>query len=57
LWIGLKSPLSNRRPNIHAVAFIRELEKTHNNPELAEGLNGAWRREQIEAILREIFRE
>ena len=54
-WI--ESQLSNRRPNSHAAAFLRELAKTHNNPELAEGLKGRWRREQIAAIVREIFRE
>jgi hypothetical protein len=36
---------------------LRKLAKSHNNPELAEGLEGTWRREQIAAIVREIFRE
>ena len=50
----LESHLSNRRPNKQAAAFLRKLAKTHDNPQLAEGLEGTWRREQIEAIVREI---
>ena len=53
----LESHLSNRRPNKQAADFLRKLAKTHNTPELAEGLEGTWRREQIAAIVREIFRE
>jgi hypothetical protein len=37
--------------------MLRRLAKAHNNPELAEGLEGTWRREQIAAIVREIFRQ
>jgi hypothetical protein len=53
----LEAFLSNRRPNRQAVALLRRLAKAHNSPELAEGLDGTWRREQIAAILREIFRQ
>ena len=53
----LEAHLSNRRPNKQAAAFLRKLAKTHNNSELAEGLEGTWRREQIAAILREIFHD
>jgi len=53
----LEPHLSNRRPNKQAAAFLIKLAKTQNNPELAEGLEGTWRREQITAIVREIFRE
>jgi hypothetical protein len=49
--------LSNRRPNKAAVALLRKLAKAHNDPELAEGTDGTWRREQIAAIIREIFRQ
>jgi hypothetical protein len=49
--------LSNQRPTKEAAAVLRRLAKSHNNPELAEGLEGTWRREQIAAIVREIFRE
>jgi hypothetical protein len=53
----LESHLSNRRPNKDAAAFLRKIAKTQNNPELAESLDGTWRREQIAAIVREIFHE
>jgi hypothetical protein len=54
-WVELH--LSNRRPNQGAAALLRKLAKAHNKPELAEGLDGTWRREQIAAIVREIFRQ
>ncbi|SRR6266853_1529370 len=54
-WLELH--LSNQRPNKEAAALLRKLAKAHNNPELAEGLEGTWRREQIAAIVREIFRQ
>ena len=53
----LEHYLSNRRPNKRSADLLRKLAKTHNNPDLAEGLEGTWRREQIAAIVREIFRE
>lgn len=53
----LESRLSNRRPNKQAANLLRKLAKTHNNPELSEGLEGTWRREQIAAIVREVFRD
>jgi hypothetical protein len=53
----LEPHLSNRRPNKQAAALLRKLAKTQNNPRLAEGLDGTWRREQIAAIVREMFRE
>jgi len=49
--------LSNQRPNKQAAALLRKLARDHDNPELAEGLEGTWRREQIAAIVREIFRQ
>ena len=54
-WLELR--LSNQRPNKAAVALLRKLAKAHNKPELAEGLEGTWRREQIAAIICEIFRQ
>jgi hypothetical protein len=54
-WLELH--LSNQRPNKGAAALLRKLAKDHNDPELAEGLEGSWRREQIAAIVREIFRQ
>jgi Phosphopantetheine attachment site len=53
----LEPHLSNQRPNKNAVALLKKLAQTHNNPALAEGLNGTWRREQIAAVIREIFRQ
>jgi acyl carrier protein len=53
----LERHLSNQRPNKEAAAVLRKLAKAHNNPELAEGLEGTWRREQIAAIVPEIFRQ
>jgi len=54
-WLELH--LSNQRPNQEAAAMLRRLAKAHNNPELTEGLEGRWRREQIAAIVREILRQ
>jgi hypothetical protein len=54
-WLELH--LSNQRPNKEACARLRKLAEAHNDPELAEGLEGTWRREQIAAIVREIFRQ
>ena len=54
-WLELQ--LSNQRPSKEAAALLRKLAKDHNKPELAEGLEGTWRREQIAAIVREIFRQ
>lgn len=53
----LESNLSNRRPNKESAARLKKLAENHNNPELAEGLEGTWRREQIAAIVHELFRE
>lgn len=46
----LESRLSYRRPNKQAARFLKELAKKTGNPELAQGLDGLWRREQIAAI-------
>jgi len=54
-WLDLY--LSNQRPSREAAALLRKLAKDHNTPELAEGLEGTWRREQIAAIVREVFRQ
>ena len=54
-WLELH--LSNQRPNKQAAALLRKLAKAHDNPQLAEGLEGTWRREQIAAVVRELFRQ
>jgi acyl carrier protein len=51
-WLELC--LSNQRPDEEALALLIKLAKARQNPELAEGLEGTWRREQIAAIIREI---
>jgi hypothetical protein len=48
--------LSNQRPNKAAKAWLRKLAREQQRPELAEGLEGTWRREQIAAIVREMLR-
>lgn len=53
----LEHHLSNQRPNKQAATLLKQLAKTHNNPELAEGVEGTWRRDQIAAIVRELFHE
>lgn len=53
----LKTNLSNSRPNRAAQALLKEIAKEQHRPELAENLDGLWRREQIAAIVREFFRE
>jgi len=53
----LEPHLSNRRPNKAAVSMLKKLAKAHDDPRLADGLEGTWRREQIAAIIREIFRK
>jgi hypothetical protein len=52
-WLELRC--CNRRPNKEAAVFLRKLAKAQDNPELAQGLEGTWRREQIAAVVREIF--
>ena len=53
----LEGHLSNQRPSKQAADLLRKLAKAHDIPELAEGLEGTWRREQIAAIVREVFRQ
>jgi acyl carrier protein len=52
-WLELH--LSNERPNKNAAAYLKKLAKKRDSPALAEGLHETWRREQIAAIVREIF--
>jgi len=52
----LEPLLSNWGPGKQAAALLRKLAKAQQRPELAEGLDRAWRREQIAAVIREIFR-
>jgi len=52
----LERCLSSQHPSKQAAAVIKGLAKTQSNPRLAEGLDGPWRREQIAAVVREVFR-
>jgi hypothetical protein len=53
----LERHLSKQRPTKRAAELLRSIAKSRNNSELAEGLDGAWRREQFAAIIRELFRD
>ncbi len=53
-WLELH--LGGKRVDQRAAALLAELAKHHGSPELAEGLSGIWRREQIAAVVREILR-
>jgi hypothetical protein len=50
---GLERHLSNECPNKAAAGLLRKLVMRTDSPQLAKGLDGAWRREQIAAIIRE----
>ena len=52
-WLELH--LSNQRPNWHATTLLRKLAEAQQRTELAEGLDETWRREQIGAIIGDIF--
>jgi hypothetical protein len=54
-WLALR--MSNQRPKSDAAALLRMLAEAQQRPELAEGLDGTWRREQISAIVRDILRK
>ena len=42
-------------PNPVAADFLKQLATKHNSPALAQGLHDSWRREQITAVIQEIF--
>ena len=52
----LERHLSNQPLTKKAADLLRGLAKSQNNPELADGLDGVWKRKQIAAIIRELFR-
>jgi hypothetical protein len=52
----LERHLSNQRPNKAAAALLRKLAERRCDPALAADLDKTWRREQIAAIVRGIFR-
>ena len=38
-----------------AADLLKKLAKKHSSPRLAEGLHDIWRREQISAVIQEVF--
>jgi hypothetical protein len=52
----LEPRLLNWGPGKQAAALLRKIAKVQQQPQLAEGLDGAWRQEQIDAVIRDIFR-
>lgn len=42
-------------PNRVAADFLKRLATKRNNPALAQGLHDSWRRDQISAVIEEIF--
>ena len=52
----LEAHLANQRPNKAACALLKKLSEDQQQPELVEGLERSWRREQIAAIVREVLR-
>ena len=42
-------------PNHFASDFLKQLATKRNSPRLAQGLHDSWRREQIAAVIQEIF--
>ena len=54
-WLALHMP--KQRPTPEAAELLRLLAEVQHRPELAEDLDGSWRREQISALVRDIFRE
>lgn len=52
-WLVVR--LQGWGPNTRAAALLKELARSRSNPRLADGLHDAWRREQIAAIVSEIW--
>jgi predicted MPP superfamily phosphohydrolase len=42
-------------PNRVAADFLKQLATKRNNPALAHGLHNSWRKDQISAVIEEIF--
>lgn len=51
----LVSQLKGWGPNPVAARFLKQLATKRNSPTLAQGLHDGWRREQISAVIHEIF--
>ena len=53
----LEQHLANQPLTMRAADLLRGLAQSQNNPGLADGPDGVWRREQIAAIVLELFRD
>lgn len=53
----LAQHLSKQRPKPDTAELLRKLAEAQQRPELAEGLDGTWRSEQISALVRDTFRK
>ena len=53
----LEEHLSNKRPTTEAAEALILLAEVKHRPELGRGLSRPWRREQISALVLDIFRE
>jgi hypothetical protein len=53
----LQHNLSNQRPTQDAAELLHMLAKAQQQPELAEGLDRTWQREQISVLVGDIFRK
>ena len=51
-WLEMQ--LRRKAPNKIAIAFLKRIAETEHRPELVPHDGETWRREQIEAIVREI---
>jgi Phosphopantetheine attachment site len=52
----LERHLSFKRPGKEAIKILSGIADRQNRPELVQDVEGLWRREQIAAIVRTIFR-
>ena len=53
---SLEGALGESPPNKEAAEVLKRIAKEEDRPELIRDLNGLWRRDQIAAIIRTIFR-
>ena len=53
----LEKNLSNQRPKQDTATLLRMLAEAQQRPQLVQGLNGNWRREQISVLVRDKFQK
>jgi hypothetical protein len=52
----LEAHLAGKRPGKKAVAVLKRVAETEARPELISDLRGPWRRDQVAAIIRTMFK-